>query len=88
MFYDGGVALTALAAPLALAILLAPTAVVALRSDVFPPWFGWVTAALAVLGLVTPVSFILFLLFPVWVLVTSILLYRGEVRASLLSSRP
>lgn len=82
VFYDGGLALTGLAAPLALAILLAPTAVVALRSDVLPRWLGWVTAVLAVLGLVTPLSFILFLLFPVWVLVTSILLYREQVRAS------
>ena len=82
VFYDGGLALTGLAAPLALAILLAPTAVVALRSDVLPRWLGWVTAVLAVLGLVTPLSFILFLLFPVWVFVTSILLYREQVRAS------
>lgn len=76
VFYDGGLALTGLAAPLALAILLAPTAVVVLRSGVLPSWFGWFTVILAALGLIAPLSFILLLLLPVWVLAGSVLLYR------------
>lgn len=78
VFYDGGLALTGLAAPLAMAVLLSATAAVVFRSRAFPRWFGWLSAVLAVLGVVTPLSFVLFLVFPVWVLVASILVYRHE----------
>lgn len=77
-FYDGGLALTGLAGSLAMAVLLSATSVVVLRFRVLPRWFGWLSAGLAVLGVVTPLSFILFLVFPLWVLVASILLYRQE----------
>jgi hypothetical protein len=76
VFYDAGLALAGLAAPLGMAVLLAATAAVVLRSGTFPRWFGWSSAALAVLGVVTPVSFVLFLLFPVWVLAASVALAR------------
>lgn len=61
---------------MAIAVLLSAGAYVTLRHGAFPRWFGWFTAVLAVLGLVTPLSFLLFLAFPVWVLVASTLLYR------------
>jgi hypothetical protein len=78
IFYDGSLALTGLAAPVALSILLAPTAILALRSDTLPNWLGWLSAVLAVLGLVTPLSFAVVLLFPLWALAVSVLLYRRD----------
>ncbi|MDP8908963.1 MAG: hypothetical protein M3N47_07570, partial [Chloroflexota bacterium] len=56
--------------------LLASTAVVALQHRAFPSWLGWLSAALALLGLVTPVSFVLLLVFPLWVVAVSVLLSR------------
>jgi len=76
VFYDSSLALTGLAASLTMAVLLAATALVTLRSGTLPRWFGWTSAVLAVLGIVTPVSFVLSLLFPVWVAVAAILLAR------------
>ena len=76
VFYDGSLAMTGLGATLAMAVLLAPTAFIILRMGGFPRWFGWVSAALAGLGIVTPLSFILFLTFPLWVVAASILLFR------------
>jgi hypothetical protein len=74
VFYDAGLVLSGLAAPLGMAVLLAATAVVAIRSAAFPRWFGWTSGALAVLGIVTPVSFVMFLLFPVWVVAACVVL--------------
>ena len=76
VFYDSSLALTGLAASVAMAVLLAATAVITLQYGALPRWFGWVSAALAVLGIVTPVSFVLSLLFPLWVGVTAVLLVR------------
>lgn len=81
VFYDSSLALTGLAASVAMAVLLAATAVVTLRFGALPRWFGWVSAALAVLGIVTPVSFLLSLLFPLWVGVAAALLVRGSPHA-------
>lgn len=81
VFYEGGLALTGLAATLCLSVLLAPTAVAALRYGALPRWLGWVTAVLAVVGLVTPISFLLFLLFPFWVLAVSIVMFRRDALA-------
>lgn len=77
VFYDSGLALVGLASTVTMAVLLAATAVVILRTGAMPRWFGWVTAVLAVLGLVTPVSFLLSLLFPLWVAVAAVLLVRS-----------
>jgi hypothetical protein len=76
VFYDGSLALTGLAASVAMAVLLAATAVITLQFGALPRWFGWVSAVLAALGLVTPVSFVLSLLFPLWVGVAAVLLVR------------
>jgi len=76
VFYDSSLALTGLAASVAMAVLLAATAVITLRFGALPRWFGWVSAVLAVVGIVTPVSFVLSLLFPLWVGVTAVLLVR------------
>lgn len=76
VFYDSSLALTGLAASVAMAVLLAATALITLRFGTLPRWFGWVSAVLAVVGIVTPVSFVLSLLFPLWVGVTAVLLAR------------
>jgi hypothetical protein len=81
VFYDGSLALTGLAASLTAAVLLAATAAIALQFGALPRWFGWTSAVLAVLGIVTPVSFVLSLLFPMWVAVAAVLLMRSRAHA-------
>jgi hypothetical protein len=82
VFYDGGLALSGLAAPIGMAVLLAGTAVVTLSTGALPRWFGWASAVLAVLGVVTPVSFLLMLLFPVWVVAACVVLARHRSQAN------
>ena len=79
VFYDGSLALTGLAASLTMAVLLAATAAIALQFGALPRWFGWTSALLALLGIVTPVSFVLSLLFPIWVAIAAVLLMRTRV---------
>lgn len=80
VFYDGSLAITGLAASLTMAVLLAATAAIALLFGALSRWFGWTSAVLAVLGIVTPVSFVLSLLFPLWVAVAAVLLMRAPAR--------
>ena len=89
VFYDGSLALTGLAASLTTAVLLAATAGIVLQTGAFPRWFGWTSAVLSVLGIVTPVSFVLPLLFPIWVAVAAVLLMRGlaDARTELSAGR-
>jgi len=67
-----------LAAPMAMVVLLAATAIVTMRFRALSVWLGWVSALLAIIGLIGPISWVLLLLFPLWVLVTSIVLYRRQ----------
>lgn len=48
-----------------------------LQSRVLPSWLGWAALGIGVLSLAGPLGFIAFLLFPLWVLMVSIYLYRG-----------
>lgn len=80
VFYDGSLALTGLAAPLAMSVLLAGTAVAARGSQAVPRWLVVISLVLAVLGIVTPLSFVLSLLFPVWVLAAAVALHRTGQR--------
>ena len=60
-----------------LAVLIGATAVVSIRTAVFPAWFGWISALVA-FGLLTPAAYIVLALAVVWLLVVSIWLYvRG-----------
>ena len=60
-----------------LAVLIGATAVVSIRTTVFPAWFGWVSTLIA-FGLLTPAAYIVLALAVVWLLVVSIWLYfRG-----------
>jgi hypothetical protein len=81
VFYDSSLALIGLAASVAMAILLAATAVITFQFSALPRWFGWVSAMLAGLGIVTPVSFVLSLVFPLWVGVAAVLLMRRSPTA-------
>ncbi len=60
-----------------LAVFIGATAVVSLRTAVFPAWFGWVSALVA-FGLLTPFAYFILAFAVVWLLVVSIWLYiRG-----------
>ena len=76
--FDLGSVLFSVAVPIALAVVLAATAVVGFRTAVLPTWLAWVTAVIAV-GLLTPVAWIVhFSVFLAWVLLMSVFLYlRG-----------
>ena len=87
VFYDGSQGLTGLAASIAMAVLLAASAAVVLQHGGLPRWFGWASAVLAAIGLVTPVSFLLSLLFPFWVAGAAVLLVRAGAPAEVPSTR-
>jgi hypothetical protein len=62
---------------ISLAVFIGATAVVSIRTAMFPAWFGWISALVA-FGLLTPVAYIVLALAVVWLLVVSIWLYfRG-----------
>jgi hypothetical protein len=52
---------------IAMAVFIGATAVVSLRTSVFPKWFGWVSALVAV-GLLTPFAYAVLALVLVWLL--------------------
>ena len=69
---------------ISLAVLIGATAVVSIRTAVFPAWFGWVSALVA-FGLLTPFAYFILFFAVVWLVVVSIWLYiRGasEVKPS------
>jgi hypothetical protein len=71
-----------LGAEFAGAALLATTGLLALRVGVLPAWLGWATLVLAVFMVlpIGPVGFIALVVgFPLWVLATSVLLWRGRI---------
>ncbi len=62
---------------ISLAAFIGATAVVSIRTDVFPAWFGWISALVA-FGLLTPFAYIVLAFAVVWLVVVSIWLYiRG-----------
>ncbi len=58
-----------------LAVFIGASAVVSLRTGVFPTWFGWASVLIA-LGLLTPVAYVVLALALLWLLVVSVWLYR------------
>jgi hypothetical protein len=73
--------LYAAAAPVALGVTAAATAVASLRArELLPTWLAWLTALLAVGLLVLPINFIVVLAFLVWAAVVGILLYLSPGR--------
>jgi hypothetical protein len=71
---DLSTAMGFIAAPIGFAVLAGATAVVALRTGVLPMWLAWVSVVVAVGMLVPFISWALLLVFPLWVLIISILL--------------
>lgn len=63
-------------AELSAAALLAATGLLAVRLRTLPRWYGWLSLALALLLLILPIGWVGFIFgFPLWVLLTSLLLY-------------
>jgi hypothetical protein len=75
-------------AAFAIAVLVAATSVVVLRTKLLPSWFGWAGTALAAAWLVAAAAvsteknaintfgFVVFLIWSAWIIVLSVLLYR------------
>ena len=59
-----------------LGTLMLATALSSLRSKALPAWLAWPALVLGIAAL-TPVGFFAFLLFGVWTLVTSVVLWRS-----------
>jgi hypothetical protein len=70
-----------------LATFLLATGWHTLRSHVLPTWVGWVAVLLGILALAGPAGFLAFLLFPIWVLVVSVLLFRGTAGGRVVIAR-
>jgi hypothetical protein len=80
-FQDLGSALVGLAAPLGYAALLLAVTVVGLRHGFVPKVWAWISAVLGVVMLIPFISWAgAIFLFPIWVLVTAILLLRADAR--------
>jgi hypothetical protein len=71
---DLSTALGFIAGPYAFAALAGGTAIVALRTGVLPMWLAWISVLVAIGMLVPFISWALLLVFPLWVLIISILL--------------
>jgi hypothetical protein len=57
-----------------MAVFIGATAVVSLRSGLFPAWLGWVSVLVAI-GLITPFAYAILAFALIWLLVGSIWLY-------------
>lgn len=69
-----------LAAPTALGVLVAATALIGLRHpDAVPRWLTWVSIPLAVVMVVPLISWAAAFVFPLWTIALSVVLYRKEV---------
>lgn len=72
---DLGNVLLAAAAPVALGIVTAATALASLRTGILPTWLGWVSVVLSVGLVILPINFMVVVLFLVWAVIVGILLY-------------
>jgi hypothetical protein len=70
-----------LAAFYSTAVLLAATAVVALRTGVLPRWFAWISLAAALVLVLPWIGWAAFIfVLPIWIVATSYLLWQGATR--------
>jgi hypothetical protein len=67
-----------LAAPLALGVLVAASAVVGFRHAALPAWLAWTSSALAVLMVIPFIAWAAIAVFPLWAVTMSVLIYRRE----------
>lgn len=67
----------------ALAVFFLATALALLRTGALPTWLAWATVVLGVAALIAPIGWaVLLFALPVWVLVTSVLLFMRAGRAA------
>jgi hypothetical protein len=60
-----------------LPVLLVATALLTLRTRVFPTWFAWISLLVALVLLIAPIGWAaLVFAFPIWVLITTYLVWR------------
>lgn len=75
-------------AVLGLATVLLATGWHVLRSAVLPRWLGWAAVVLGVLAMAGPAGFIAFLVFPLWVLAVSVVLFQRGDGAPVMAPKP
>jgi hypothetical protein len=69
-------------AEFAFAVFTLALSLLTLAGVVWPRWLGWFGVVVAVILLIPPIGWIaLLLLFPIWLVLASVLLYRGSKRA-------
>ena len=59
-----------------MAVMLLATGWHTLTSRALPTWLGWVSLVLGIVAVAGPAGFVAFMLFPVWVLVVAVVLFR------------
>jgi hypothetical protein len=65
--------------PIGFGTLMLATGLVLLRTRVLPMWLGWFALVLGIAAFLGPVGFFAFLVFLIWAVITSVMLYqRGE----------
>jgi hypothetical protein len=72
--YDLSLSVVSNGLSIAMAAMIAATAVVSLRTRALRRWFGWVSAALAI-GLLTPYNWVVLVLVFPWVVAVSVWIY-------------
>jgi hypothetical protein len=66
-------------AEIALAVLLIGTALVVLRTRVLPVWLAWVSVIVGIVLIILPIGWAAVIFaFPIWVLVVTYFLWRGQ----------
>ncbi len=69
------------AAEVALALFLGALVVLTLRRVILPRWLGWFGLVIAIVLLIPPLGWLaLLFLFPVWLAIASVLLFRVRIR--------
>jgi hypothetical protein len=73
----------------AAALFVIATAVGILRTGLFPAWLGWVSIVLGIWLLISPIGWIaLIFVFPLWLILVSVLLWRSTTAPSTTAPAP
>jgi len=76
------------AAEIFVGVLAVATAIVTLRSRVLPRWFGWLGLLWGVWMLILPIGWIGVIGIPIWILLTTFLVWRVESKAGAAAAAP
>ena len=71
-----------LAIEMAVGVLVLATAIVVLRSTTLPKWYGWLGLLYGIWLLVLPIGWLGFFGFPIWILLTTGLVWMAESKSS------